>query len=144
MNQHLQKNNATSNEIMPLPLQIINFLFSPVTFIVHNLGPSVKEDVLKMRKEICRDCTLTDLKGERLYRIDAKGTLFCGTPLLEKKIRDPKREGCGCFLKMKWKRAWTSCPNGLWKSDASFVPLTAARFTTAEHHCLCMIEHPAR
>jgi hypothetical protein len=100
--------------VMPLSGQMFNFFKSLVTIIVHNLGPECNESEIIERKNICDKCQLKDLKGDRLFRTDNKSTILCGVFFLNKKIRDPKKEGCGCLLSIKWKKRWGHCPNELW------------------------------
>jgi hypothetical protein len=92
----------------------VYYLYSGVTFGVHMMGPNASEQTIEVRKKICDQCTHVDSYGDRLYRHDAKGVYTCGKPLFAKKLRNPQREGCGCFLSLKWKKRWTECPLAKW------------------------------
>ena len=109
--------NVAEMKVMSKPMQVIIFCYEFFTGIVPVLGPNSSKELIDKRKTICEgECYLKDLSGDRLFRKEeGEGQgLFCGVPILKRRIRDPKREGCGCFLKLKWKKKWTSCPNKLW------------------------------
>jgi len=92
----------------------IYFVYSGFVFGVHLMGPNASEKVIEQRKRTCDACTFTDPDGNRLFRHDDKGEYFCGKPLFVKRLRHIQREGCGCFLKLKWKKKWTECPLARW------------------------------
>ncbi|MCU0849421.1 MAG: hypothetical protein MUD12_16180 [Spirochaetes bacterium] len=96
------------------PRKAWNLFYSAGSLIFNLFSPSVDEKLTRSRREICEGCALTDPEDRRLYR-KIKGEAYaCGVPFFKKMLRDPKREGCGCYLNLKWKKRFTGCPNGLW------------------------------
>ncbi len=92
----------------------IYYFYSGLVFGVHVMGPNATKAAVVERQRICGACTVTDPEGDQLFRQDQKGRYFCGKPLFQKKLRQPQIDGCGCFLKIKWKKKWTRCPLMKW------------------------------
>lgn len=80
----------------------------------------VPREVSTSRRRSCEGCQAVDPSGQRLYRI-ALGRPVCGRPsdprapgfLLE---RQDDRDGCGCWLDLKWRARGEKCPVGRWQS----------------------------
>ena len=90
------------------------FIASIIGFIIFMMGPEACEQLVSKRMDICQKCDFKDNKGLPLYRIEGDIKHFCGKPWDLQKLRIPKRDGCGCDLKIKWTKRWASCPNNLW------------------------------
>ncbi len=77
------------------------------------LSGQVSPEVQEARLAVCRACTATDSKGERLFR-EIAGKMYCGVPRLEQLLRNEVQNGCGCELRLKVSRVGSGCPLNLW------------------------------
>lgn len=102
------------NHFFYLLKRTVYYFYSGFQFALHLMGPNASEEDIENRKQTCGVCMFTDMDGDRLFRQDEKGRYFCGKPLFEKKLREPQKDGCGCFLKLKWKKKYTKCPLQQW------------------------------
>lgn len=74
-------------------------------------GTPVSDEEYASRKKQCEACTAVDNKGEKLFRPGKKGGWFsCGAPFLQKPFRDKAKDGCGCWLQIKWGGKDQHCP----------------------------------
>ena len=80
-------------------------------------GTYVSEECSLQRKKICSACWEKDSKGDRLYRANKDGRVSCGVPFEDDILREPTKEGCGCYLELKWKVKGMQCPFGKWPSE---------------------------
>ena len=62
----------------------------------------VSEDCRAKREEICRTC--------ELFKTVKKDVYSCGVPFNEKRLRQPEKDGCGCWLNLKWIGISENCP----------------------------------
>lgn len=78
----------------------------------------VPKEVAAERRSTCEDCPAADPSGHRLYRIVLRRPV-CGRPadprapgfLLD---REDDKDGCGCWLDLKWHAKGEQCPLGRW------------------------------
>ena len=84
-----------------------------VSFVKGMLSGQVSSEVRETRLAICRACTATDSKGERLFR-EIGGRAYCGEPRLQKLLRVDAQDGCGCELRKKSLSRAASCPIRKW------------------------------
>lgn len=60
------------------------------------------EDVRERRESICRNCPL--------FVVIREGVFSCGKPVTRKVFRIRSKEGCGCWLNLKWLGVSEKCP----------------------------------
>lgn len=75
-------------------------------------------DIQEQRFNLCKNCNIKDLKGEKLFR-EINGVAYCGIPRLSElgKIkRDERHWGCGCKLVEKIAYNASQCPFRVWES----------------------------
>lgn len=65
------------------------------------------------RLEVCHGCQATDQEGVRLYRL-VDNSPVCGKLFTENILRDPSKDGCGCYLDEKTGVSDAHCPLGKW------------------------------
>ncbi|MBE7466824.1 MAG: hypothetical protein HS116_25415 [Planctomycetes bacterium] len=83
------------------------------SFVKGMLSGQVSPEIREARIAICRACTATDSKGERLFR-EIGGRMYCGEPKLQKLLRVDARDGCGCNLSLKIEYKNATCPHNKW------------------------------
>lgn len=74
------------------------------------LGTKVDGYEYSRRREICESCAECDSRGNKLFREVVPGRHSCGVPRWDWIFRDPAREGCGCWLELKWHGKDQVCP----------------------------------
>jgi len=78
------------------------------------VGIKASQEVHDSRKATCEGCPLLDSAGDRMFRGHDEGH-SCGKPRLENVLRDEEKDGCGCWLEMKWWGKSEKCPAGKWQ-----------------------------
>jgi len=84
--------------------------YARVTWFSKN---DVVEWLYHKRSVECQYCHLDDREGRTLFRWWL-GQPYCGKPFKLKPFRDPKLDGCGCKLDLKWQDRKQRCPHGRW------------------------------
>jgi hypothetical protein len=75
-----------------------------------SLGNRAGSEEYARRRGICESCQECDSRGDKLFREVVPGRHSCGVPRWDWIFRDPAREGCGCWLELKWHGKDQVCP----------------------------------
>lgn len=84
----------------------VTSLTAALVGIYEEAGPEEQSD----RQRACSACTETDTKGERLFRLAGENLFTCGVLGYKDLLRNTQKDGCGCFLNLKWKMKDQHCP----------------------------------
>jgi len=77
--------------------------FSVVRFAAQiAVGQKTSDGIQAKREEICRGC--------HLFKVVKDGIFSCGVPITEKVVRIRDKDGCGCWLNLKWLGVSEKCP----------------------------------
>lgn len=74
------------------------------------LRDQVPDEEVQRRRSICESCPNINSAGEKLYRVLEDGRAVCGVPRGHDLFRVSSRDGCGCWLDLKWKLRNQKCP----------------------------------
>lgn len=102
----------------------VNVIASAKNVVEAKWGAQASDAEVARRKSICVNCFEVDGSGKRLFRFVEFDRMSCGQPMdprvaNAKIMRDPKVDGCGCWLQEKWVGRDQACPRSKWGAEFS-------------------------